>query len=185
MIANEIRDNLKKVYAILNKHKVDCLLIGGTAVGFYGYQRISGVSMFKPEMKSDLDFWYNPTNKNFIAIVKTLYDLEVDTTDLERIVFNPERTYLKIPMKNFHLDFLPQMKGLSSYSVCKKNARKEIIDGNEISILGLNDLIANKAAIDRDIDRRLESFEEPIQIKKTKLLVLPNNHSKKFIANVR
>jgi len=70
MISNEIRDSLKKVCEALNKHKVDCMLIGGTAVGFYGYQRISGISVLNLELKSDLDFWYNPVIENFFNIVK-------------------------------------------------------------------------------------------------------------------
>jgi len=153
MISNELRSALQQVYAVLNKHKVDCLLIGGSAVTFYGYQRISGISIFKPEVKTDLDFWYNPTIENFNSILKALNELNVDASDLEQIVFDPQRTYLKIPFEIFHIDFLPQMQGVSSYSVCKKNARKETIDGNEIFILGLNDLIANKVAINRDIDK--------------------------------
>ena len=152
MISNEIRESLKKVCDVLSKHNVDSILVGGTAVGFYGYQRISGISFVKPEVKSDLDFWYNPTTDNFLKVLKALVELEVDTTDLEKIIFDPHRTYLKIPMKNFHLDFLPQMNGLSSYAISKKNARKEILDSNEIFIISLNDLIANKKATGREID---------------------------------
>jgi predicted nucleotidyltransferase len=153
MIPNEIRDTLRIVSSSLHKHKVDCMLIGGTAVGFYGYQRISGISVFNPEMKSDLDFWYNPTVENFINIVKALSELNVETSELEKIIFDPQKTYLKIPFEKFHIDFLPMMKGLSSYVSCKKNARKEVIDDNEFFVIGLSDLIANKIAIGRDIDK--------------------------------
>jgi hypothetical protein len=153
MTSNEVRDSLKKVYEILIKHNVDCLLVGGTAVGFYGYQRISGISVLTPEVKSDLDFWYNPTTENFFKIVRALSELKIDTTELDKIIFDPHKTYLKISFEKFHLDFLPQMKGLSSYSNSKKNARKEIVDGNELFIIGLSDLIANKIAIGRNIDK--------------------------------
>jgi len=152
MISNEIRDSLNQVCSVLSKYKVDCLLVGGTAVGFYGYQRISGISFVKPEVKSDLDFWYNPTIENFQNILKALNELGVDISELDKMVFDPHRTYLKIPMKNFHLDFLPQMIGLPSYVNSRKNARKEIIDNNEILVISLNDLIANKKAIGRGID---------------------------------
>jgi hypothetical protein len=78
MISNEVRSNLKEVCQVLNGHQVDCLLIGGAAVGFYGYQRISGISMLKPEVKVDSDFWYNPNHKNFNKVVKALRELKVD-----------------------------------------------------------------------------------------------------------
>lgn len=153
MISNDIRAHLKDVGAILNKHRVDCILIGGAAVGFYGYQRISGVSALNPEIKSDLDFWYNPNHENFFSIVDALTDLGVDTSELKNSIFDPQKTFLKIPFPKFHLDFLPQMTGLSSYQNSKKTSRKEIIDSNEIFIIGLSDLIANKIATDRDIDQ--------------------------------
>ena len=89
MISNEIRNDLKTVCTVLNKHHVDCMLVGGTAVGFYGYQRISGISTLNPEIKTDLDFWYNPTIENFIAILKSLRELKIDTVDLEKIFLIP------------------------------------------------------------------------------------------------
>ena len=153
MISNEVRDSLKEVSGVLIKNNVDCLLVGGTAVGFYGYQRISGISVLTQEVKSDLDFWYNPTTENFFNIVKALRELKIDTVELDKIIFDPLKTYLKISFEKFHLDFLPQMRGLTSYSSSKKNARKEIVDGNELFIIGLSDLIANKIAIGRDIDK--------------------------------
>ncbi len=104
-------------------------------------------------MKSDLDFWYNPTIENFFNIVKALSELEVDTSELKKNIFDPQKTYLKIPFEKFHIDFLPIMEGLSSYLSCKKKARKEIVDGNEFIFIGLSDLIANKIAIGRDIDK--------------------------------
>lgn len=166
MISNEVRGHLAKVCGVLTKHNVDLILVGGTAVGFYGYQRISGISLFKPEMKTDFDFWYNPTTENFFKLVNALDELKVDVSDLKKIVFDPQKTYLKIPLEKFHLDFLPQMKGLTSYSTCKKNCRREIIDSNEIFVIGLNDLIANKVAIDRDIDKNDLDYLKKLQKEK-------------------
>jgi len=166
MISNEIRNHLVSVCSALNKHEVNCMLIGGTAVGFYGYQRVSGISLLKPEIKNDLDFWYNPTIENFTNIVKALRQLKIDTSSLEKIIFDPQKTYLKIPFEKFHLDFLPQMKGLTSYSDSKKNSKKEIVDGNEVFIIGLSDLIANKIATDRDIDQDDLNFLREIQKEK-------------------
>lgn len=155
MISNEIRSTLQIVCAALNKHKVDCMLVGGTAVAFYGYQRISGISISdNPEIKIDHDFWYNPTNENFNNLVKALSHLQVDVSDLEKIVFDPQKTYLKIPHDNFHTDFLPQMKGLQSYRECKKRSVRICLDENELHVISKEDLLSNKRAVNRDIDQR-------------------------------
>lgn len=55
MISNEIRESLQHTCSALNKHGVEYMLIGGIAVGFYGYQRPSGVpeyGMWKQDLIS-------------------------------------------------------------------------------------------------------------------------------------
>jgi hypothetical protein len=48
----------------LNKNAVEYLLIGGYAVGFYGYVRATG----------DIDFWFARTEENASRIVLALED---------------------------------------------------------------------------------------------------------------
>ena len=49
---------------MLNKHSVEYLIVGGTAVGFYGYSRGSTASNGSALGKHDLDFWSNPNLEN-------------------------------------------------------------------------------------------------------------------------
>ncbi len=164
MIANEVRESLQNVCSALNKNKVEYIVVGGVAVGYHGYRRISSVSMYKPEMKTDLDFWYKPSIENFTNLIKALKDIGVKSESLKKIVFDPTKTFLKIPHSNFHTDFLPTMLGLDSFQESKKNAKKETLDGNELYILGYDDLIRNKMAVDRNIDR--EDIKELDKLKK-------------------
>ena len=154
MISNEIREILALTCSALNKYDVEYMLIGGTAVGFYGYQRISGG--YAPgfnDLKHDLDFWYNPTTGNYYNLVQALKDLDIETESLENLIFDPKRTYLKIPHKGFKTEFLPQMSGLDSFSGSIKTAKKVNIDNNDILIIGYDDLIKNKKAVNRTIDK--------------------------------
>lgn len=115
MIGNELRETLQKICFLLNKYAVDFMIIEGTAVAYYGYQRISGISVHSPEIKTDLDFWYKPTTENFINLTRSLEELGIDKDKLNSIVFDPKKTFLKIPHTNFQTDFLPVMDGLESY----------------------------------------------------------------------
>jgi hypothetical protein len=153
MISNEIREVLQRVCSTLNKHQVEYMIVGGVAVNFYGYQRVSGIASVLPEMKTDLDFWYNPTNANFINIVNALAEMGIDTSTLEKIIFDPRRTFLKIPHKTFHTDFLPQMAGLKSFRESKANSTSHVLDGNELFIISQSDLILNKKEVNRSIDK--------------------------------
>jgi hypothetical protein len=150
---NEVRKDLMLVCAALNKHHVDYLIIGGIAVGYHGYRRISGISVYRPEIKNDFDFWYNPTTENFHLLTKALADLGVSKESLDNIVFDPKKTFLKIPHDKFHTDFLPQMIGVESFKQCKSRAVKDSLDGTELYVIGYDDLMANKLALNRPIDR--------------------------------
>lgn len=153
MISNEIRNVLQRTCAALNRYEVAYILIGGTAVAYYGYQRPSGVLQGNLDMKYDVDFWYQPTVSNYYRLLNALKALGVDTSRLENLVFDPKKTFLRIPHDTFRTEFLPQVKGLDSFERSKKSSKVINLDGNEISIISYKDLIINKKSVDRDIDR--------------------------------
>lgn len=153
MITNELRQILNDACSALNKHKVEYLIIGGVAVASYGYYRISSIDPGYPEIEHDIDFWYNPTTTNFYNLLKALKEIGIDTTRLENIVFDKNKTYLRIPQKRYKMEFLPQIKGLGAFSESFKKAKIIHLDGNDINVIGYDDLITNKKAVDRkDID---------------------------------
>lgn len=152
MINNDIRESLQLVCSVLLKHSVDYIVVGGVAVSFHGYDRLSMLTSQRPELKVDLDFWYRPTTDNFIKLSNAIVDLGIDRSLLDQIIFDPEKTFLKIPHKSFHTDFLPRVKGLNSYEGAKKNSIRESIDGNDFHILGYEDLLLNKLAVNRQSD---------------------------------
>ena len=145
MIPNEVRISLQKTCSALNSLKVDFVLIGGVAVGFYGYESVSGG--LPPEMTHDIDFWYNPTIENFQKIINALDQLTVDVSTLKELIFDPKKPYLRIPYDGFKIEFLPQMSGLDSFAECRKRAKTIKLDGNELLIISYNDLIGNKKAV--------------------------------------
>lgn len=139
----------------MNKYQVEYLLIGGTAVGFYGYVRPSApVGFVSNEMKHDLDFWYNPTIKNFYQLLKALSEFGVETRELEKIVFDPKKTFLRIPMKTYKMEFLCQISGIKDFNESRGRAKNINLEGQEIFLISLNDLIKNKQSVGRDVDKR-------------------------------
>jgi len=54
-----LADSILHVCKVLNKHSVEYLLIGGTAVALHGYYRFSRQTSGEVTEKHDLDFWYN------------------------------------------------------------------------------------------------------------------------------
>jgi predicted nucleotidyltransferase len=166
MISDLSRAPLSKVCTVLSKYEVEYIMVGGTAVQYYGYHRPSRITISTPEIDADLDFWYKPTNENFQRLILALDELKIDTSGLKELVFDPKTTFLRVPHEGFHTDFLPEMKGLATFRECKKNAKGLELDGTTVHILSLEDLILNKKAVNRAVD--LSDAEELEKIRNNK-----------------
>ena len=134
-----IKQTLVSVCALLNKHHVDYLVIGGIAVIFHGYTRAT----------ADLDFWYKPSIDNFQKIVKAFDEYGIDVSSLNNIVFDPRKTFLRLPTKGLTSKFLPVIPGELSFTEAKSNAEILEWDGVSIPVIGYNDLIKNKKLSNR------------------------------------
>jgi hypothetical protein len=53
MITGEARQHLVRVCGTLNKFDVNYIVVGGAAVNYYGYHRLSVVT-YHPELKVDI-----------------------------------------------------------------------------------------------------------------------------------
>jgi hypothetical protein len=134
-----MKETLIEICTLLNKHKVDYLIIGGIAVVFHGYTRST----------ADLDFWYDPTKSNFEKIVKAIKEYGIDVSELEKIVFNPKKTFLRFPTSVFQTEFLPTIPGDISFKAAKENAEVLTINNTQVFVIGYDDLIKNKRSTNR------------------------------------
>jgi hypothetical protein len=66
---NSLVESILRVCQALNKMQVEYMVVGGTAVAFHGYARISTASDGSPLGKHDLDFWYKPTLENYYRLL--------------------------------------------------------------------------------------------------------------------
>ena len=134
-----MKETLVEICTLLNKHEVDYLLIGGVAVVFHGYTRST----------ADLDFWYNPTITNFQKIINAIKEYGIDVSELEKIVFDPEKTFLRFPTSVFQAEFLPTIPGDISFKIAKEKAEILTINNTQVFIIGYEDLIKNKISTNR------------------------------------
>jgi hypothetical protein len=134
-----MKETLVEICTLLNKHEVDYLLIGGVAVVFHGYTRST----------ADLDFWYNPTINNFEKIINAIKEYGIDVSELEKIVFDPKKTFLRFPTSVFQTEFLPTIPGDISFKAAKENAEVLTINNTQVFVIGYDDLIKNKTSTNR------------------------------------
>lgn len=133
-------DYILNVCKTLNKHHIEYMIVGGTAVAFYGYYRTSinqaGIAAEKP----DLDFWYNPSYKNYFNLLNALEDLGVDVAEFKKEqVPDPKKSFFKYEFENFTIDFLPQLKARFNFRTCFLKREVILIGQTEIPILHYED----------------------------------------------
>jgi hypothetical protein len=140
---SELREAVKKICSLLNAHQVEYMIIGGFAVIHHGYLRTT----------SDLDFWYSPSTENYHKLVSALETYGVDVSDLKNLIFDPHKTFLRIPDLGFRTEFLPALKGFKSFHEVKARADKVFLDEVPIQVISYDDLIKNKLIVGRTKDQ--------------------------------
>lgn len=70
-------DDFKEFLKLLNDHTVDYLLIGGYAVGYYGY----------PRTTADIDFWVAIDSENAEKVVKVFHEFGMQSEEINTDLF--------------------------------------------------------------------------------------------------
>jgi len=138
-------EEILKFWAALQKTRVKYIMVGGYATNLHGYQRFTG----------DIDIWIEDTPENRQRLRKAFIECGMgDYYMLETIQFIPGWTDFHL-LNGLRLDILVTMKGLEGYSFdeCLNMAAIADIDGVQIPFLHINQLIANKKAVDRPKDK--------------------------------
>ncbi|MEO5564722.1 MAG: hypothetical protein ABIR18_14850, partial [Chitinophagaceae bacterium] len=103
----------------------------------------------------DIDLWLQDTLLNRQLLRKSFSDLGYgDYPSLETMAFIPGWTDFTISF-GIELDILTSMKGLEnqSFEDCYQRSNIADFEGVEVPFLHLNDLLANKKAVDRFKDQ--------------------------------
>ena len=153
LASNKLIESLINVGRTLNNHRVEYLIVGGTAVAYYGYFRHSITMSGLPADRPDVDIWYNPSYSNYFNLLDALADLGQDIRRHKNEQSpNPRKSFFKYEFEYFTLDLLPQIKASLSFSTAF--SRKEIVelDGAAIPFIDFEDLITDKEAAARPKD---------------------------------
>lgn len=150
---NQLLASIVRVCQVLNQHTVEYLVVGGSAVAYYGYFRYSITMAGMPADRPDVDIWYNPTYANYFKLLDALVALGQDvTTYRNEQAPNPKKSFFRYEFDLFTLDLLPTIKSAINFGPAF--FRREVVDvgGVAISFIDFEDLIADKKATARPKD---------------------------------
>ena len=138
-------DELLNFWRSLNNNQVKYIMVGGFATRFHGFNRNT----------DDIDIWLDNTLQNRKNLRKSFKELGYgDFPSIETMEFVPGWTSFYIGQA-IELDIMTTMKGLENYSFgeCMDIASVANLDGIIVPFLHINQLIANKKAVNRPKDQ--------------------------------
>jgi hypothetical protein len=130
-LPQDFREFLK----LLNSKRVEYLLIGGYAVGYYGYPRPTG----------DMDIWIGRERENAKRLVVALEEFGF-ASSFE--VFLEENKVVRMGVPPFRLEILTTIDGVS-FPDCYSERTHVLLDEVEVDLISLRDLKTNKKASGR------------------------------------
>ena len=133
--------DFKEFLKLLNSHRVEYLLIGGYAVGFHGYPRPTG----------DMDIWIavSPENADRTACALREFGFRAET--VPAALFAEPGKIVRMGVPPLRLEIVTTISGVE-FTECYARRVSATIDGVAVSMIGLDDLKANKKASGRHKD---------------------------------
>ena len=143
MATIRLPSDFKEFLQLLNSEKVEYLLVGGYAVGYYGYPRATG----------DMDVWIavNPANAAALVRVFRRFGFSAETVSLQS--FLVEDKVIRMGVPPIRIDIVTRVDGVD-FAQCFSRRSLARLDDVDINLIGLDDLKVNKRAVGRpkDID---------------------------------
>jgi predicted nucleotidyltransferase len=147
--------HFREFIALLEKHGVSFLVVGGYAVGFHGFPRYTG----------DLDVFVAISERNAKALVHVFGEFGFSDIGLKEADFLDPEVIIEIGREPVKIQVLTGIDGVS-FDACHAKRVPFEDDGLLIPFISLDDLIANKAATPRAKDKI--DLEELRRIRDTK-----------------
>jgi predicted nucleotidyltransferase len=126
---------------LLNAKQVEYLLIGGYAVGYYGY----------PRATADMDLWVAMNPQNAEKVVDILRKFGFDVPDLSMGIFVKPNQIIRMGVPPVRIEIMTTISGVS-FEECYPERVKDELDGVEVNLISLRHLKINKKAFGRHKD---------------------------------
>ncbi|MCU0340263.1 MAG: hypothetical protein MUE30_10280 [Spirosomaceae bacterium] len=140
-------DFILELIKIFQQSQLRFLVVGGYAVSVHGYVRAS----------DDFDIWLDNTTANLSNFRRTLMALGIDRDkvyELVQTLAKPnDSTVYRFKIEGNNVDFLMQLKGLSSFEEAYQQRFMVRLGQFEIPFIALEDLLRTKQATNRTKDQ--------------------------------
>lgn len=137
----EFPKDFKEFLQLLNSKKIEYLVIGGYAVGYYGYPRATG----------DLDIWIALSKENAAKILMALNEFGFNLPELTEELFLQKEKVIRMGNPPMRLEILTSIDGVS-FSQCFNRRVTADFKSFKVNFISREDLLVNKLASGRPKD---------------------------------
>jgi hypothetical protein len=149
-----LNEDYRDILHALSDEKVRLILVGAYALAAHGY----------PRATMDIDIWVMPSPDNADAVLRALRRFGAPLHNLTREDLQKDGTLFQIGVAPRRIDIITAAYGLQFESAYRDSIPVNI-EGIEVRIPSLNDMILNKRASGRTKDladaEALESIKNP------------------------
>ncbi len=165
---NSLHPDFRDFLACLNSTNVRYLLVGGYAVNFYGHHRNT----------KDIDVWIAVDVENATRIANALIMFGFSNEEVSPDLFLRRHSVLALGRAPVRIDILSDVDGLE-FEACYSRKLEAELDGVQVRLLRLDDLLTNKVASGRLQDQADAKVLSEIQAKNTEAPNLPSADTKR------
>ena len=126
---------------LLNARSVRYLVVGGVAVGFHGHPRYTG----------DTGVWIDRSAENAARVMSALTAFGFGSVGVTVADLSDEDAVIQLGYPPNRIDLLTQLAGVS-FDACWERRESVGVDGVDLPLIALDDLLANKRALGRKQD---------------------------------
>ena len=139
----QLQQDFKEFLKYLNSHGVEYLLVGGYAVGYYGY----------PRATADMDIWIAVSEQNAERAVTALRDFGMPPDETTGMLLMKKKSMIRMGVPPVRIEVITNASGVD-FEECYRHRVPVEIDGMMVNVISLEDLKRNKQASGRykDLD---------------------------------
>jgi len=136
-------EEFKEFLKLLNEHNVEYMLIGGYAVGFYGY----------PRATADIDIWVAISKVNAAQLTLVFHKFGMQDPSVKPSLFLEKGKIIRMGLPPMRIEVLTEIDGVK-FKECYSSGLDVKIDNQEVKLISKEDLLKNKKASGRykDLD---------------------------------
>jgi hypothetical protein len=138
MATLRLTQDFREFLNLLSSAGIEYLVIGGYAVGLYGYVRPT----------KDIDLWIAVEEQNLEKLAAALQKFGFSSSSIPNPMFSASQTVLRMGVPPNRIEIISKIAGVE-FAECYSRRRQMEIDGVSVPVIDYEDLKRNKLATGR------------------------------------